>query len=315
MKLLKKRLPCLAVTAAVLLALAACHGEKISESDKLTVVTTTTMLCDLAGQIGGERVEVWGLMGSGVDPHQYRASAGDISKMQNADAVIYSGLHLEGKMGDVFASLEKNGSSGNADKKVICAARGLKENEIIYNDGVPDPHIWFDVHLWSLAAEEVAKGLAEADPENEADYKNNLEQYKRQLAELDSYIRTKTEEIPQSQRVLITAHDAFGYFGRAYGYEVRGLQGISTAAEAGTADVSRLADFIADNKIKAVFVESSLPVKNIQALMEAVRSRGFETSLGGSLYSDSTGDAETGTDTYIGAFKHNADVIVQALKP
>lgn len=314
MTLLKKRLPCLAVMAAVLLALAACRGEKPGKSDKLTVVTTTTMLCDLAKQIGGDCTEVWGLMGSGVDPHQYRASAGDISKMQNADAVIYSGLHLEGKMGDVFASLEKSENSENTGKKVICAADGLEEKDIIYNDGVPDPHIWFDVHLWSLAAEEVAKGLTEADPENEAAYKNNLEEYKKQLAELDSYIRAKTEEIPQGQRVLITAHDAFGYFGRAYGYDVRGLQGISTATEAGTADVSRLADFIAENKIRAVFVESSLPVKNIQALMEAVKSRGFETSLGGSLYSDSTGDGETGTDTYIGAFKHNADVITEALK-
>lgn len=312
MKLLKKRLPCLAVMLAVILTLAACNNVKKNKSDKLTVVTTTTMLYDLVKQIGGEHVEVQGLMGSGVDPHQYRASAGDIGKMQSADVVVYSGLHLEGKMGDVFASLEESQSGG---KKVICAADGISDDMIIYNNGVPDPHIWFNVDLWSLAAAEVAKGLSQADQANENAYKNNLEEYQGKLAELDLYIREKTAEVPEEQRVLITAHDAFGYFGKAYGYEVKGLQGISTATEAGTADVSSLADFIAKNKIKAVFVESSLPVKNIQALMEAVKSRGFETSLGGLLYSDSTGDSETGTDSYIDAFKHNADVITSALKP
>lgn len=311
MKLLKKRLPCLAVMLAVLITLAACNNVKTNKSDKLTVVATTTMLYDLVKQIGGDYADVQGLMGSGVDPHQYRASAGDIGKMQSADVVVYSGLHLEGKMGEVFASLEKNQGGG---KKVICAADGIREDLIIYNDGVPDPHIWFDVDLWSLAAAEVAKGLSEADKTNENAYKNNLEKYQEKLEELDLYIREKTAEIAEEQRVLITAHDAFGYFGRAYGYEVRGLQGISTATEAGTADVSSLADYIAENKIKAVFVESSLPVKNIRALMEAVKARDFETSLGGSLYSDSTGDGETGTDTYIAAFKHNADVITKALR-
>lgn len=311
MKLLKKRLPCLAVMLTVLITLAACNNVKTSRSGKLTVVTTTTMLYDLVKQIGGDCADVQGLMGSGVDPHQYRASAGDIGKMQSADVVVYSGLHLEGKMGEVFASLEKNQRGG---KKVICAADGIREDLIIYNNGVPDPHIWFDVDLWSMAAAEVAKGLSEADKANANAYKNNLEKYREQLAELDLYIGEKTAEIAEEQRVLITAHDAFGYFGKAYGYEVRGLQGISTATEAGTADVSSLADYIAENKIKAVFVESSLPVKNIRALMEAVKARGFETSLGGSLYSDSIGDSETGTDAYIAAFKHNADVIAKALK-
>ena len=297
---------------AVLFTLAACRGEKQEKSDKLTVVATTTMLYDLVNQIGGDQINAYGLMGSGVDPHQYRANAGDIGKMQRADVVVYSGLHLEGKMGEVFAALENFQKEG---KKVICAADGIKDEFIIYNDGVPDPHIWFDVSLWNMAAAEVAKGLSEADPDNEVLYKNNLEDYRQKLAELDSYIREKTAEIPEEQRVLITAHDAFGYFGKAYGYEVKGLQGISTATEAGTADVSALADFISQKKIKAVFVETSLPVKNIRALMEAVRARGFDTALGGSLYSDSIGDSETGTDTFISAFKHNADVITNALKP
>ncbi len=308
MKLLKKRLPCLLVMILTLWALSACNIQTEKNSGKLKVVATTTMLYDLAKEIGGSCVEAEGLMGSGVDPHKYKASASDISKMQNADVVLYSGLHLEGKMGDVLSSMENEG------KKVICASDGIGEDMLIINDGVPDPHFWFDVSLWSLAAEEVYQGFCEADSQNRETYSENLENYLLQLEDLDSYIKEKTEEIPKEQKVLITAHDAFGYFGKAYGFTVKGLQGISTVAEASTAEVSRLADFIAENKIKAVFVESSLPVKNIEALREAVKSRGFETSLGGSLFSDSTGDEKSGTDTYIAAFKHNADTIVMGLK-
>ncbi len=308
MKLLKKRLPCLVVMILTLLALSACNIQTEKSTGKLKVVATTTMLYDLAKEIGGSCVEAEGLMGSGVDPHKYKASASDISKMQNADVVLYSGLHLEGKMGDVLSSMEGEG------KKVICASDGIGEDMLIINDGVPDPHFWFDVSLWSLAAKEVYKGFCKADSQNEKIYTENLDNYLLQLEDLDSYIKEKTEEIPKEQRVLITAHDAFGYFGKAYGFTVKGLQGISTVAEASTAEVSRLADFIAENEIKAVFVESSLPVKNIEALREAVKSRGFETSLGGSLFSDSTGDEKSGTDTYIAAFKHNADTIVMGLK-
>lgn len=308
MKLLIKRLPCLLVMMITLIVLSACNTSRQENSGKIKVVATTTMLFDLSKQIGGDCIEAEGLMGSGVDPHKYKASAGDISKMQTADVILYSGLHLEGKMGDVLSSMKSSG------KKVICAADGISEELQIINDGVPDPHFWFDVSLWDLAAKEVAKGLAEADPQNEKKYNENLENYLSELEELDLYIRERASEIPEEQRVLVTAHDAFGYFGRAYGFTVKGLQGISTVAEAGTAEVSSLADFIAEHKIKAVFVESSLPVKSIEALIEAVKSRGFETDLGGSLFSDSTGDEKSGTDTYIAAFKHNADTIVTGLK-
>ncbi|MCM1299367.1 MAG: zinc ABC transporter substrate-binding protein [Firmicutes bacterium] len=308
MKLLKKRLPCLLVMILTLTALSACNIHSRESGGKIKVVATTTMLLDLSKQIGGDCVEASGLMGSGVDPHKYKATAGDISKMQEADVVLYSGLYLEGKMGDVLSSLEASG------KRVICAADGISRELRIINDGVPDPHFWFDVSLWALAAKETAKGFIEADPPNEKNYSENLESYLSELESLDGYIRERVSEIPEEQRVLVTAHDAFGYFGRAYGFTVKGLQGINTVAEAGTSEVSRLADFIAENKIKAVFVESSLPVKSIEALIEAVRSRGFETSLGGSLFSDSTGDEKSGTDTYIAAFKHNADAIVTGLK-
>lgn len=313
MELLKKRVPCLAVAIAVILitaGLSLCgikaHGER--ENERLSVIATTTMLYDLVKQIGGDCVYAQSLMGSGVDPHQYRASAGDIIKLQDADAVVYNGLHLEGRMGDVFASLKNN------NKNVICASDGIDSELLIYNNDVPDPHIWFDASLWSMAAEEVAKGLSEADPDNADKYGKNLDEYKKKLDELDKYVRARTAEIPEGQRVLITAHDAFAYFGRAYGFDVRGLQGISTAAEAAASDVSRLAGFIAENKISAVFVESSMPVKNIEALCEAVRSAGFETRLGGSLYSDSIGDEKSGTETYIASFRFNIDLIAEGLK-
>ena len=308
MNLLKRRLPCLAVAILTFFTFAACAPAQDRYDGRLNVTVTTTMLLDLTQQIGGDCVNVQGLMGSGVDPHQYRASAGDVIKMQQADVVIYSGLHLEGKMGDVLSSLESYG------KTVICAADGIDEEQLIQNDGVYDPHIWFDVSLWKLAAEEVAGGLAEVDPQNKESYQKNLTDYVRQLDELERYIQEKANELVENQRVLITAHDAFGYFGRAYGFTVMGLQGVSTAAEAGTADVSRLAAFIAEKMIHAVFVETSLPIKSIEALQEAVRAKGFETALGGTLYSDSLGDETNGEDNYIAAFRHNIDVIVDGLK-
>ena len=312
MTLLKNKLPCLiaaALTLAFFFTLSACaNASDVHGGSTINIVSTTTMLTDLAKQIGGDKVTVYGLMGSGVDPHQYRASAGDITKMSRADMVLYSGLHLEGKMGDVISAQEESG------KKVVCASAGIAEDSLIINGDIPDPHIWFDVSLWKEAAKAVEKGMEELDPKNGEYYRKKLESYTKELDDLDGYVKGKTEEVPEEKRVLITAHDAFGYFGRAYGFEVKGLQGISTVSEAGTADVSRLADFIAENRIKAVFVESSLPVKNIEALIEAVKARNFETSLGGYLYSDTIGDEKNGTDTYISAFKHNIDTIVKELK-
>ena len=308
MNLLKRRLPCLVIAVLTLIALAACAPAQDRYDERLNVTVTTTMLLDLTRQIGGDCVNVQGLMGSGVDPHQYRASAGDVIKMQQAEVVIYSGLHLEGKMGDVLSSLESYG------KNVICASDGIDRELLLEKDGVYDPHIWFDVSLWQAAAREVAKGLSSADPDNAESYRQNLAAYIGELEELERYIQEKANELEENRRVLITAHDAFGYFGRAYGFTVMGLQGVSTAAEAGTADVSRLAAFIAENRINALFIETSLPVKSIEALQEAVRARGFETTLGGTLYSDSLGDETNGEDNYIAAFKHNIDVIVDGLK-
>ena len=250
-------------------------------------------------------------MGPGIDPHLYQASAGDVSLMQTADVVVYNGLHLEGKMGDLFESLSAQGPT------VIRIQDGLDESKLLaweQDSSVHDPHIWFDVSLWKQAAKTVADGLSKADPDGAADYTQNLNSYLKELEEADAYIAGRAAELPAEQRVLVTAHDAFQYFGKAYGFEVRGLQGISTDAEAGTADVSELASFIVERQIKAIFVESSVPPKTIEALQAAVKAQGFDVAIGGELYSDSLGDADSGADTYIATVKANVDTIVDALK-
>jgi manganese/zinc/iron transport system substrate-binding protein len=310
--MLKKYMVFLSFSLMTIMILTGCQkAEQTKTSDTLNIVATTTMLADLSRVIGGEHVNVDGLMGPGIDPHLYQASAGDVTLMQKADVVVYNGLHLEGKMGEIFQSLTDRGST------VICIEDGLPKDQLLSwedDSSVHDPHIWFQVSLWKSAAKTVADRLSDADPSHAEDYKKNLEAYTLELEKLDTYIKDRMNEIPKDQRVLITAHDAFQYFGKAYGLEVRGLQGISTDAEAGTADVSSLADFITKRKIKAVFVESSVPPKTIEALRAAVKSKGFEVTIGGELYSDSLGGENSGAETYLLTVKANVDTIVEALK-
>lgn len=310
--MMKKCMVLLSFCLMAVMMITGCQkAEQKKTSDTLNIVATTTMLADLSRVIGGEHVNVDGLMGPGIDPHLYQASAGDVTLMQNADVVVYNGLHLEGKMGEIFQSLTDRGST------VICIEDGLPKDQLLSwedDSSVHDPHIWFQVSLWKSAAKTVADRLSEADPSHAQAYKKNLEAYTLELEKLDTYIRDRINEIPKDQRVLITAHDAFQYFGKAYGLEVRGLQGISTDAEAGTADVSTLADFITKRKIKAVFVESSVPPKTIEALQAAVKSKGFDVAIGGELYSDSLGGNNSGAETYLLTVKANVDTIVGALK-
>lgn len=305
----------MAMLAAVMVVVAGCGGEKAPAQEaahKLQVVATTTMLADLARNIGGEAVEVKGLMGPGVDPHLYQASAGDVETMSKADVVVYNGVHLEGKMGEIFAQLEKN------RKTTICVADALDPATLLdfEEDGVPakDPHIWFDVKNWEKAAHIVAERLSEKDPAHKDLYMKNYETYLKDLQATDEYVANRAQEVPANARVLVTAHDAFQYFSRAYGFEVRGLQGVSTAAEAGATDVRELADFIASRQIKAIFVESSVPHKTIEAVQEACRARGWEVAIGGELYSDSLGAPDSEGGTYVGMVKENIDTIVDALK-
>ena len=309
----KKFLSLLAIVLSLSLVFAGCANEEqnIEGDGKLKVVATTTMLADLVSIIGADRVSVEGLMGPGVDPHLYQASAGDVTRLQEADVVVYNGLHLEGKMGDIFNALgERNGA-------VICIEDGLDSTKLLEweeEESVHDPHIWFDVSLWMEAAKHLTSNLKEIDADNADAYETNLNAYLKELEELDAYIKDRIAEVPEESRVLITAHDAFSYFGQAYNFEVRGLQGISTEAEAGTADVSDLASFIAENQIKAIFVESSVPTKTIEALQAAVQAQGFDVEIGGELYSDSLGGEGSGAQTYILTFKANIDTIVDALK-
>ncbi len=283
--------------------------EKPHSTGKIRVTTTTTMLTDLVKTIGGDKVEVTGLMGEGVDPHLYSASAGDIEKLANADVIVYGGLHLEGKMTDVFEKLS------TLDKAILNVGIKLDKKKVHLIDGkTPDPHVWFNTEMWETEARAVAVELGKFDAKNKDYYMKNFENYKIQLDELTNYVKKRIEEIPPKSRVLVTAHDAFNYFGEQFGLEVRAIQGVSTDSETGTKNISDLANFIAERNIKAVFVESSVPKKSIEALQEAVKARGKEIKIGGELYSDSLGDKQHNAETYIKTVKANADTIVNALK-
>jgi manganese/zinc/iron transport system substrate-binding protein len=277
---------------------------------QINAVATTGMVGDIVKNIGGDRVTVKTLMGAGVDPHLYKASENDLRTLEEADIVFYTGLHLEGGLTDVFEQMADQIRT-QAVTDLIPKERLLSPPEF---EGNYDPHVWFDVTLWSIASEQVRDTLMEIDPDHATDYQARAETFLAQLTELDAYVITQTATIPPEQRVLITAHDAFGYFGARYGFEVHGLQGVSTATEAGTRDVQELADFIVERKIAAIFVESSVPRRTVEALQEAVKSRGWDVQIGGELFSDAMGDEGTVEGTYIGMVRSNIDVITSALR-
>jgi manganese/zinc/iron transport system substrate-binding protein len=296
--------------AALCALVAACApAGEAEERDGLSVVATTGMVADVARAVGGERVRVVAIMGPGVDPHLYRASEGDVRRLFGADVIFYNGLHLEARMGDVLAQMGDR-ARVRAVAEAVPRERLMAPPEF---EGAYDPHVWFDVALWAHTVDAVEATLAEADPAHAAEYRARAAAYRDELAELDRYVRATAERVPAERRILVTAHDAFGYFGRAYGFQVRGLQGISTSAEAGTADVQSLAEFIARERIPAVFVESSIPDRTVRAVQEAVRARGWTVRIGGSLYSDAMGTPGTPTGTYVGMVRHNIDTIVNAL--
>ena len=276
---------------------------------KIRVVTTIGMITDIVLRVGGERVQVAGLMGPGVDPHLYKASEGDVARLAGADVIFYGGLHLEGKMAEVFERMK-------ARILTVAVTDGIDRSLLLTPpefQGVYDPHVWFDVTLWMKAVERVEETLAGIDPQHGETYRGNAKDYLGKLSELHEYVKARAGEVAPSRRVLITAHDAFNYFGRAYGFEVRGLQGISTVAEAGTADIQALANLIVERRIPAVFVETSVSPRTVEALREAVRARGFRVEIGGNLYSDAMGNPGTPDGTYIGMVRHNIDTIVSAL--
>lgn len=286
-------------------------GTKKEENGKLKVVTTTSLLTDLLQQIGGGAIQVEGLMGSGVDPHLYKASEGDVNKLYTADIVFYSGLHLEGKLVDIFEKMERQ------HKKTVALAEILDKDDLLSSEYFAsnyDPHIWFNIQFWKKIAQYATEKLQEADPKNAELFAANNKQYLQKLDALEKEIRETIETLPPEKRILVTAHDAFSYFGKAYGFQVLGLQGISTATEAGVQDVQRLSEFIIRNKVKSIFIETSVPRRTIEALQASVASKGHEISIGGSLYSDALGTKGTVDGTYIGMFRHNVNTIVGALK-
>lgn len=292
--------------------LTSCKSKKNTpiQNRKIEVVCTIGMITDIAKEIGGDRVTVQGLMGPGVDPHLYKASEGDVRKLSNADIIFYNGLHLEAKMGDILESM-------NGKVKTVAISNTIPKNRLLTPPqfkGAHDPHIWFDVTLWIKATEMVRDTYCELDPTHAENYKQRAEKFITQLEALHLEIKQIVESIPEKNRIVVTAHDAFGYFGVAYGLQVIGLQGISTESEAGTKDVQRLAQFIADKKIPSVFIESSIPKRTILAVQEAVKSKGWSVKIGGELFSDAMGNPGTEEGTYIGMVRHNAKTIAKGLE-
>lgn len=302
----------LGLAASMLAASLGCgNAAGSSNSDgKRRIVCTVGMVADIVRNVVSDRGAVENIIGEGVDPHLYKPTRNDVIALQSADVVFYSGLLLEGKMTDVFVQLATGG------RPVFPVTSGLDAADVIEPPdlhGHADPHVWMDARLWSKAVDVVADALSGHDPGGAAQYRSNAAAYKAELAKLDEYVRRVIGSIPEKQRVLITAHDAFRYFGRAYGVEVLGIQGISTESEAGLEDIKRLVDRIVNDRIAAVFVETSVADKNVRALIEGAKARGHTVSIGGSLFSDAMGAPGTYEGTYIGMIDHNATLIARAL--
>ena len=289
--------------------LASCTGTERQETkNRLSIVCTTGILADAVMAIAGDYAQVTSLMGPGVDPHLYRARESDMRTLANADIIFYHGLHLEGKMGDLFMRMKKRvctvavGQAVPQDK--------LRQSEF---EGMYDPHIWHDVRLWKYAVNCVGQTLQTQDPSHKLVYESRLKEYIKKLDLLDKQVKAATQTLPKEQRVLVTAHDAFGYFGAAYGFDVIGLQGMSTDAEVGTRDIRDLVSFIVARKVPAIFVESSIPRKNLEAVRQAVLSRRWQVEIGPELFSDALGDKASNASTYSDMIRYNTESIVSAL--
>lgn len=274
----------------------------------IRVTATTTVVADLVEQVGGDLVVVESLMADGVDPHSYRATPRDIDRLVRADLIVANGLHLEGKLAEL---LERIGRK----RPFVAVGEAVPQDELLpIGNGLFDPHIWFDAKLWSYCPFAVADALIQLDSKAASHYQHRAEKYSQDLLELDENVRKKFNEIPRQRRVLITAHDAFRYFGRAYGLEVIGVQGTSTESEAGLADMNQLVDLVVRRRIPAVFVETSVSDRNVTALIEGASARGHIVRLGGRLYSDALGPAGGGGDTLERALLSNVDTIFGALR-
>lgn len=279
------------------------------DNGKVYVVATTGMIADAARNIGGTHVRVDGLMGPGVDPHSYKVTSSDAKKLSKADVILYNGLNLEGEMGDILKKM-------NQRKPTYAVTEGIPKEDIIKPRSdlyVHDPHLWFDVRLWARALSTVKTALASYDETHKEAYEANYEAYKNELVALDGWAERQIKRIPEESRILVTAHDAFAYFGRAYDIRVKALQGVSTQSGIGLKDRERLAELIIDNNIRAIFLETSVAGKSIQAVIETCASRGHEVRIGGELFSDAMGPRGTPEGTYVGMVRHNIRTIVKSL--
>ena len=304
------KLPLYLIVSALLLA--GCGGSDSPAGDEgpLRVVTTTGIIADVAQRIAGPHAKVEALMGPGVDPHLYKASESDVRRISEADLVLYNGLHLEGKMGDILTKMART-------RPVVAVTEEIPQ-ELLREPpeflGQYDPHVWFDVSMWAQTLEPIVRELSALDEEHAAEFQANAAALEKELTELDAWVKAQILTVPEPQRILVTAHDAFGYFGRRYGMQVVGIQGISTLSEAGLKDVDRVVSLVVDKKVPAIFIESSVPRRSIEAVQAAVRSRGHEAAIGGQLYSDSLGAAGSPAGTYPGMVRSNVTTIVNALR-
>jgi manganese/zinc/iron transport system substrate-binding protein len=304
----------LLVLAALGPAAAGCglgQGSGEASAEAVRVTTTTNFITDTARQIGGDRVSVEPLMGPGVDPHLYRASAGDVDALRDADLILYGGLELEGKMEEILSELAER-------QPTVAVTRDIPEGRLLPAEGAMagehDPHVWFDVALWKIASRTIRDALIEVDPAGRDDYRRNAERYLDRLDRLDRDVRRRLATIPRQRRVLVTSHDAFRYLGRAYDVEVAGIQGVSTQSEATTADIERIAALVAARGVGAVFVESSVPPQTIDAVLAAAAERGGSARVGGELFSDAAGEQGTPEGTYAGMLEHNVRAIEEGLR-
>ncbi len=313
------RVPALAALVAASLLLVGCSnlGEQNGMSDsgdgEVKVVTTTNFITDTVRQVGGDRVSVDALMGPGVDPHLYKASAGDVTALREADIIFYGGLYLEAKMEEVLREI--------GESKPVFAVTEAMPRERLLDAPVNataeeefDPHVWFDPSLWSFAVETVRDRLTEVDPDGAAAYNRNADGLLAEIEQMDAEAERKLGKIPEGRRVLVTSHDAFRYLGRRYDIDVEAIQGLSTAAEATTDDIERIAGLIADRGVKAVFVESSVPRQTLEAVLASAREQGQDAVVGGELFSDAAGEDGSPEGTYQGMFESNVDLLAEGLR-
>ena len=296
-----------------------CHKEKSENAasakhkteKKLNVVATIGMITDIVNNVGGDRIDVTGIIGEGVDPHLYKPTARDTKQLLDADIIFYNGLHLEVRITGTVLDKMKDKTKAVAVTDGIDRSRLREASEFI---GGYDPHVWHDVSLWMKATERVRDTLAHTDPKNSNHYHANAKNYLATLQILHDDMQKLAAQVPTKRRVLVTTHDAFGYLGKAYGFEVRGLMGINTENEVGIADVRDLAEFIIKRKISTMFVETSAAPQGIHAVQAAVKAKGFNVKIGGSLYADAMGTPGTIEGTYIGMMRYNINTIVNSLQ-